>query len=68
MVFRLFNDLIMFYKIFYVIVTEILERFNSMTLSEAEKSKVIYVNFCNLTSTLKVLASDIAYEFKFQYI
>jgi hypothetical protein len=38
----LFLDLLQIYKVFYILVTEILERFNSMTADQAKKSFIVY--------------------------
>ncbi len=58
-------DLLQIYKVFYILVTEILERFNSMTADQAKKSFVVYQNFVSLTNVMKNKADQIMIEFDF---
>jgi hypothetical protein len=51
--------------VFYVLVTEILERFSEMSIEYAKKSFVVYQNFVNLTKVMKTKADKIMYEFEF---
>lgn len=60
-----FNDLIKLYKVYYVLVTEILDRFSYMNHEEAKKSFVMYQNFINFTQTMKTKAKKIQREFHF---
>ncbi len=42
MIYLLFQDLIQIYKVFYILVTEILERFSELSLDYAKKAFVVY--------------------------
>ncbi len=64
-IFMLFADLIQIYKAFYVIVTEVLERFPDLTLDQSKKAFVIYQNFVDLTTIMKSKADKIMIEFQF---
>jgi hypothetical protein len=46
-------------------VTEILDRFSSMTADQAKKSFVVYQNFVSLTNVMKNKADAIMMEFDF---
>jgi hypothetical protein len=41
-IYLLFTDLLQIYKVFYVIVTEILERFSEMSVDQAKKGFIVY--------------------------
>lgn len=58
-------DLLQIYKVFYVLVTEILERFSEMNIDYAKKAFVVYQNFVNLTKVMKTKADKIMMEFEF---
>ena len=60
-----FKDLIKIYKIYYVHITEILERFPTLGPSEAPKALVMYENFVNLTEAIKTKANKLIYTFNF---
>lgn len=62
-VFMIFSDLIQIYKVFYVVVTELLERFADLTIDQAKKAYVIYQNFVDLTNIMKSKADKIMIEF-----
>lgn len=68
LIFMLFKDLIQIYKDFYVVVTEILERFVEFSYEQSKKAYIIYHNFVNLTNIMKSKADKIMYEFKFDTI
>ena len=53
MILQLFLDLIFIYKVFYVLITEVLDRFPELTKEQSEKFLVIYQNFVNFTKILK---------------
>lgn len=61
----LFKDLIKIYKVYYVHITEILERFPSLSASDAQKAFVMYQNFVNLTESIKTKANKLIYTFNF---
>ena len=65
MIYLLFIDLLHIYKVFYVLVTEILERFGLMPVDQAKKSFVVYQNFVSLTGVMKNKAEKILQEFEF---
>ena len=58
-VYMLFLDLIKIYNIFYIMVTEILDRFKNMTFQDMEKSFKIYRNFIKFTDDVKKEANAI---------
>lgn len=61
----LFKDLIKIYKVYYVHVTEILERFATLDFDTASKCFVMYTNFVNLTEAIKNRANKLIYAFNF---
>ena len=61
----LFQDLIQIYKVFYILVAEILERFAELTVDNAKRAFVVYQNFVNLTTVMKAKADIIMSEFDF---
>jgi hypothetical protein len=61
----LFKDLIKIYKVYYVHVTEILERFSSLDSDDCKKAFVMFQNFVNLTEGLKTKANKLIYTFNF---
>lgn len=61
----LFKDLIKIYKVYYVHVTEILERFPTLDFDVASKGFVMYQNFVNLTEAIKTRANKLIYAFNF---
>jgi len=65
LIFMCFKDLIKIYKIYYVHITEILERFPSLNSSEAPKALIMYENFVNLTEAIKTKANKLIYTFNF---
>ena len=64
-IFMLFQDLIQIYKVFYILVAEILERFAELTVDNAKRAFVVYQNFVNLTTVMKAKADIIMSEFDF---
>eukprot|EP00347_Sterkiella_histriomuscorum_P001591 403371440 len=64
-IYLLFQDLIQIYKVFYVLVTEILERFTDLQIDLAKKAFVVYQNFVNLTQTMRSKCNFIMAEFNF---
>jgi len=64
-VFMLFKDLIKVYKVYYVHITEILERFAGLEQEDAKKAFVMYQNFVNLTDGIKSKANKLVYTFNF---
>lgn len=64
-IFMLFKDLIKVYKVYYVHITEVLERFPGLSASEASKAFVMYQNFVNLTDGIKTKANKLIYTFNF---
>lgn len=65
MIFMLFKDLIKVYKIYYVHITEILERFASLQQNECKKAFEMYQNFVKLTEVIKSKANKLIYQFNF---
>ena len=53
---------------FYVVVTEILERFTEFDLDQSKKAFIIYKNFVDLTSSMKSKADKIQMKFNFTLI
>lgn len=64
-IYLLFTDLLQIYKVFYVLVTEILERFTEMSVDQAKKGFIVYQNFVNLTNVMRGKADKIVLEFGF---
>lgn len=67
-VFVMFQDLVQIYKAFYILVTEILERFPNLALDQAKKAFVVYQNFVTFTDIMKTKVDKIKIEFNFAYI
>ncbi len=63
MIYLLFTDLIQIYKVFYILVAEILERFAELNIDQAKKSFIVYQNFVNLTTIMKTKSDIIMSEF-----
>ena len=61
----LFKDLIKIYKVYYVHVTEVLERFPALEYAVAEKAFVMYTNFVNLTDAIRNRANKLIFAFNF---
>ena len=61
----LFKDLIKVYKVYYVHITEILERFASLKSEDCKKAFEMYQNFVKLTEVIKGKASKLVYQFNF---
>lgn len=57
----LFKDLIKIYKVYYVHIIEILERFSGLEYEDAEKAFIMYQNFVNLTDGIKTKANKLIY-------
>ena len=64
-IFMLLKDLMEIYRIYYTHITEILERFPSLSKNEAQKAFVMYQNFINLTDAIKNKANKLIYIFNF---
>jgi len=64
-IFMCFKDLIKIYKVYYVHVTELLDRFPSLNKEDAQKGFVMYQNFVNLTDAIKTKANKLIYAFNF---
>ena len=64
-IFMLLKDLMEIYRIYYTHITEILDRFPSLSKSEAQKAFVMYQNFVNLTEAIKNKANKLIYIFNF---
>jgi hypothetical protein len=60
-----FKDLIKIYKVYYVHITELLERFPSLNKEDAQKGFVMYQNFVNLTEAIKTKANKLIFAFNF---
>ena len=63
----LFLDIIKIYNLFYIMTTEILDRFKKMSLKEMEKSLIMYKNFIGFTDKIKVHANSIPMLFGFVF-
>lgn len=61
----LFKDLIKVYKVYYVHITEILERFPTLNFDQGQKAFIMYQNFVNLTDAIKTKANKLIYTFNF---
>lgn len=47
------KDMFQIYKVFYIMIVEILERFGELENSDAKKAFVVYQNFVSLTKAMK---------------
>ena len=65
LIFMLFKDLIKVYKVFYVHITEILERFHTLDYEQSHKAFVMFQNFVNLTDGIRTKANKLLYTFNF---
>lgn len=65
LIFMLFKDLIKVYKVYYVHITEILERFHTLDYEVSHKAFVMFQNFVNLTDSIRTKANKILYTFNF---
>ncbi len=65
-IYLLLQDLVQIYKVFYMLVTQALERFSSLSHDEMRKCFVMYQNFCSLTEILSKKGPNILREFSFQ--
>jgi hypothetical protein len=61
----LFKDLIKVYKVYYVHITEILERFADLQSDQCKKAFEMYQTFIKLTDTIKTKANKLIYQFNF---
>ena len=66
-VYMLFLDLIKIYNVFYIMTTEILDRFKRMSHKEMEKAFAMYKNFINFTTSVKKEANTIPLHFGFVF-
>lgn len=57
------KDLIKIYKVYYVHIVEVLERFPSMDFDDAQKGFIMYQNFVNLTEAIKNKANKLIFTF-----
>lgn len=64
----MYQDLIQIYKVFYILVTEILERFPTLNVDQAKKGFVMYQNFVTFTDIMQKKADKIKAEFGFSHI
>ena len=65
MVFMLFKDLIKVYKVYFVHVGEVLERFEGLRAQEARRGLKMYTNFVKLTELIQAKANKLVYQFNF---
>lgn len=63
----LFLDLIKIYNVFYIMVTEILDRFKRMNMRDMERSYEIYKAFLGFTENVKREANSIPLVFGFVF-
>lgn len=64
-VFMLFKDMIKVYKVYYVHIIEILERFAELKFEDAKKAFDMYQAFVILTEKIKGKASKLLFQFNF---
>ena len=57
----LFKDLIKVYKVYYVHITEMLERFASLPSDQCKKAFEMYQGFIKLTENIKNKASKLVF-------
>lgn len=61
----LFKDLIKVYKVYYIHIAEILERFAQLNFDEGQKAFIMYQTFVNTTDGIKTKTSRLVYAFNF---
>ena len=66
-IYMLFLDLIKIYNVFYIMVTEILDRFKRMSHKDMERSYQIYKAFLGFTENVKKEANSIPLVFGFVF-
>jgi hypothetical protein len=63
MVYLLFVDLLQIYQPYYLLITVMLEKFEEMTLKDAKRAFIIYMNFIKINKEIRKMASSISLEF-----
>lgn len=67
LIYMLFLDLIKVYNIFYIMITEILDRFKKMPIKDMEKALQMYKEFIRFTDDVKREANTIPLHFGFVF-
>lgn len=57
------RDLFQIYKVYYIMIVEILDRFGTLSNDDAKKAFVVYQNFVSLTKTMKAKCTGILSKF-----
>jgi len=61
--FMMMKDMFQIYKVYYILIVEILDRFGQLPQSEGKKAFVVYQNFISLTKAMKSKCSMIMSKF-----
>jgi len=57
------KDLFQIYKVYYILIVEVLERFGELSNSDAKKAFVVYQNFVSLTKAMRSKCPNIMGKF-----
>jgi hypothetical protein len=56
-------DLLQIYQSYYVLITVMLDKFEEMSLKDAKRAFIIYLNFVKINKEIRKMATSIIAEF-----
>jgi hypothetical protein len=62
-IYLVFVDLLQIYQSYYLLISIMLEKFDDMTLKDAKRAFIIYLNFIKINKEIRKMASSIIQEF-----
>jgi ANTH domain len=62
-IYLVFVDLLQIYQSYYVLITVMLEKFEEMSLKDAKRAFIIYLNFVKINKEIRKMASTIIADF-----
>lgn len=62
-IYLVFVDLLQIYQSYYLLITVMLEKFEEMSLKDAKRAFIIYLNFIKINKEIRKMASSIVSEF-----
>ncbi len=62
-IYLVFVDLLQIYQSYYLLISVMLEKFDGMTLKDAKRAFIIYLNFMKINKEIRKMASSIIQEF-----
>jgi predicted RNA-binding protein Jag len=62
-IYLVFVDLLQIYQSYYLLISVMLEKFDEMTLKDAKRAFIIYLNFMKINKEIRKMASSIIQEF-----